>query len=68
MISTVVLAHNEDSVIARTQGTWMNNSSSHDISVVVVCNGCADDTANVARRSGPWPASLKHLSLARRMR
>ena len=53
MISVVVPAHNENSVIARTLSTWMNDLSSHDISVVVVCNGCTDDTANVARRFGP---------------
>ncbi|MCK1712908.1 MULTISPECIES: glycosyltransferase [unclassified Bradyrhizobium] len=53
MISIVVPAHNESSVIARTLSQWVGNLASDEICVVVVCNGCTDDTANVARRFGP---------------
>lgn len=53
MISIVVPAHNESSVIARTLSQWVTNPASDEIDVVVVCNGCTDDTANVARRFGP---------------
>src|SRR3954451_3121722 len=53
MISIIVPAHNESSVIARTLSQWVGNPVSHEIRVVVVCNGCTDDTANVARRFGP---------------
>jgi glycosyltransferase involved in cell wall biosynthesis len=53
MISVVVPAHNESSVIARTLSQWVTNPASNEIGVVVVCNGCTDDTANVARRFGP---------------
>src|SRR3954454_12282546 len=53
MISIVVPAHNESSVIARTLSRWVGNPVSDEIVVVVVCNGCTDDTANVARRFGP---------------
>src|SRR3954451_22568194 len=53
MISIVVPAHNESSVIARTLQPWVGGPSSEDISVVVVCNGCTDDTASNARRFGP---------------
>jgi glycosyltransferase involved in cell wall biosynthesis len=53
MISIVVPAHNEASVIARTLGPWVNNPDSDEISVVVVCNGCTDETAAIARRFGP---------------
>jgi glycosyltransferase involved in cell wall biosynthesis len=53
MISIVVPAHNESSVIARTLGAWVGNSGSDGIDVVVVCNGCTDDTADIARRFGP---------------
>lgn len=53
MISIVVPAHNEGSVIARTLSQWVGNPASDDIGVVVVCNGCADDTASVARRFSP---------------
>lgn len=58
MISIVVPAHNESSVIARTLDQWgtpprRGTPASDEIGVVVVCNGCTDDTANVARRFGP---------------
>ncbi|MBR0830184.1 glycosyltransferase [Bradyrhizobium manausense] len=53
MISIVVPAHNESSVIARTLSQWVGTPASDEIRVVVVCNGCTDDTANVARRFGP---------------
>jgi glycosyltransferase involved in cell wall biosynthesis len=53
MISIVVPAHNESSVLARTLAQWVTNPATDEIGVVVVCNGCTDDTANVARRFGP---------------
>jgi glycosyltransferase involved in cell wall biosynthesis len=53
MISIVVPAHNESSVIARTLSAMIDGSGSGEIDVVVVCNGCTDDTANIARRFGP---------------
>lgn len=53
MISIVVPAHNESSVIARALGAWVGNSGSDGMDVVVVCNGCTDDTADIARRFGP---------------
>ena len=53
MISIVVPAHNEGSVIARALGTWVSNPGSDGMDVVVVCNGCTDNTAEIARRFGP---------------
>ena len=53
MISIVVPAHNESSVIARTLGAWVSHSGPEVIDVVVVCNGCTDDTADIARRFAP---------------
>jgi glycosyltransferase involved in cell wall biosynthesis len=53
MISIVVPAHNEGSVIARTLSTWLGICGSDEMDVVVVCNGCTDDTASVARRFEP---------------
>jgi len=53
MISIVVPAHNESSVIARALDAWVGNPVSDRMDVVVVCNGCTDDTAEIARRFGP---------------
>src|SRR5262245_12787443 len=55
MISIVVPARNESLVIARTLGEWINSPGfdQDEIDVVVVCNGCTDDTADIARGFGP---------------
>lgn len=53
MISIVVPAHNEGSVIARTLSQWVTAMASEEVDVVVVCNGCMDDTAAVARGFEP---------------
>ena len=53
MISIVVPAHNESSVIARTLSQWVGKPASDGFDVYVVCNGCTDETANIARRFGP---------------
>ncbi len=52
MISIVIPAHNEGSVIARTLRTLTSCASSEELDVVVVCNGCLDDTAMIARSFG----------------
>jgi glycosyltransferase involved in cell wall biosynthesis len=53
MISIIVPAHNESAVIARTLGAWIGDSGPDEIDVVVVCNGCTDNTASIARQFGP---------------
>jgi glycosyltransferase involved in cell wall biosynthesis len=53
MISIVIPAHNESSVIARTLSAMTEGAEPHEFDIVVVCNGCTDDTANVARRFAP---------------
>jgi glycosyltransferase involved in cell wall biosynthesis len=52
MISIVVPAHNEGSVISRTLSTWFGSSRCDELNVTVVCNGCTDETANLARAFG----------------
>lgn len=50
--SVVIPAHDEANVIRRSLDTLFTGIDPGEIDVVVVCNGCADDTANVARESG----------------
>jgi glycosyltransferase involved in cell wall biosynthesis len=54
MISIVIPAHNESSVIGRALNTLVSGSNSEQTDViVVVCNGCTDDTSNIAREFCP---------------
>ena len=52
MISVVVPAHNERSVISRTLKTMTAGALPGELDVIVVCNGCTDDTAAIARNFG----------------
>jgi glycosyltransferase involved in cell wall biosynthesis len=45
----VIPAHDESAVIARTLTALLDGPAPGDLDVVVVCNGCTDDTADVAR-------------------
>ncbi len=53
MISVIIPAHNESSVIARTLTAMIDGADARELDVIVVCNGCSDDTAAVARRFAP---------------
>src|SRR6266699_3852507 len=53
MISVIVPAHNEHSVISRTLKTMTARAIPGELEVIVVCNGCTDDTAAVAGNFGP---------------
>lgn len=48
--SVVIPAHNEASVIAGNLSTLLDGTGPGRLEVVVVCNGCTDETADVARR------------------
>jgi glycosyltransferase involved in cell wall biosynthesis len=52
MISIIIPAHNEGSVIARTLFGMTDGAAPGELDITVVCNGCTDDTAAVARKSG----------------
>lgn len=53
MISVVIPAHNEGAVIARTLKALTGGAKPGELDIVVVCNGCTDDTAGVARSFAP---------------
>ena len=48
--SVVIPAHNESSVIARTIAPLAALAASGALEVIVACNGCSDDTAEIAAR------------------
>ena len=52
MISIVIPAHNEGLVIARTLKALTAGALPDELDVVVVCNGCKDDTGTIARGFG----------------
>jgi glycosyltransferase involved in cell wall biosynthesis len=53
MISVIIPAHNEASVISRTLQAMTDGAEPHELDIIVVCNGCTDDTASVARHFAP---------------
>lgn len=52
MISVVIPAHNEESVIARGLEAITSGAAPGELEVIVVCNGCVDRTAEIARGFG----------------
>ena len=54
MTSIIIPAFNESAVIARTLKSILTGAKAGEIEVIVVCNGCTDDTAEVAKAvNGP---------------
>lgn len=52
MISIVIPAHNEGAVVERCLRAMTAHASPGEFEVIVVCNGCSDDTAARARAFG----------------
>src|SRR5260370_21191863 len=70
-VTTVVIpAHNEGRVIGRLLEQLINGAYPGEMDIIVVANGCADDTAEVAASFGPavrvltLPVACKHEALA----
>jgi glycosyltransferase involved in cell wall biosynthesis len=53
MYTVVIPAHNEARVIQKTLLTLLQGATSHELEIIVVCNGCTDNTANIVRSFGP---------------
>jgi glycosyltransferase involved in cell wall biosynthesis len=53
VISVIVPAHNEARVIGRLLGPLISTAQPGELEVIVVANGCTDDTADVAASFGP---------------
>jgi Glycosyl transferase family 2 len=70
MTTIVIPAHNESAVIGRLLGQLIPDKLAADFDVLVVANGCSDDTARVAASFGPSvrvlsiPVASKHAALA----
>jgi glycosyltransferase involved in cell wall biosynthesis len=67
--SIVIPAHNEARVIGRLLDSLLADPSEYETDIVVVCNGCTDDTARIAAARGPRvrvveiPVPSKHAAL-----
>ena len=62
-VSVVIPAHNEEAVIGRCLEQIQAHAEDGELDIVVVCNGCRDRTAEVARRSAP-SATVLEIALA----
>jgi len=52
-VSVVIPAHNEGAVLGRCLDHLTDGAEPDELDVLVVCNGCTDDTAEVAARYAP---------------
>ncbi len=51
MISVIIPAHNEESVIRRCLDAIVDGKKADELEVLVVCNGCTDNTAKAAKET-----------------
>lgn len=53
MISIIIPAHNEEKVIGAAIGELVDGAEKGQLEVIVVCNGCSDNTAEVVASFSP---------------
>lgn len=69
--SVIVPAHNEERSIQRLLHTLLAGAAPGELEVIVICNGCTDRTAQIARDTSPLvlveetPAPSKHDAMRR---
>ncbi len=69
MTTVVIPAHNEGGVIGRLLEQLIKDADPGEMDIIVIANGCVDDTAEVAASYGPavrvltLPAASKHEAL-----
>jgi glycosyltransferase involved in cell wall biosynthesis len=61
--SVIIPAHNEALVISRCLDTLLDGFKPGEIDVIVVCNGCTDRTADIARSTG-HPVRILEVDIA----
>ncbi len=59
MTSIIIPAHNEPNVIGRCLDSMTEGAEPGELEILVVCNGCTDNTAEVARSYGPLVTVLE---------
>ena len=67
-VSVVIPAHDESRVLRRTLAALAGAARRESVHVVVVANGCSDDTAEVARAAGADVVELGQASKAAALR
>lgn len=71
MISVIIPAHNEENVLSATLKELVTGANSGELEVIVVCNGCTDNTAGIVASFGsaircietPVPSKTNALNL-----
>jgi len=58
-LSVIIPAHNEATVIGRTLRILLQEAAANEFEVIVVCNGCSDDTAALVRSRFPSATVLE---------
>ena len=59
MPAVIIPAHNEKNVIERCLGSLQRSSCFDDLEIIVVCNGCTDDTAEICRNHPSAPTVIE---------